>query len=389
MTTSYTSFFRAPRVSIAIAAIAFPLAFTAAAQNFASASLPNAPSFLQAATAQSVPSAEAHARIRGLVSDVAGALVPGATIKLEEDGKAAHLTEKPTSGELASQHKPLRETTSDSAGEFEFVDLPAGSYRARITAKGLEPFLTERIDLAAGQHFELPNVALLVATAGTAIDVYATSAQVADAELKLETHQRVLGLAPNFYESFVWNAAPLNTRQKFYLATKSRTDPFILVPTAIIAGVETAHDTFPGWGQDAPSYGKRFAAANGDALFGRFLGYAIFPSIFHQDPRYFYMGPAQPTKSRIWHAISSGIITRGDNGHLQPAYSHILGNGAAGALSTLYHPAGNSAGSLAGRNMGIGIGGNAVEGLFREFVLDHLTHNVPGYAKGKPADEPK
>ena len=389
MTTPHTPSLKAPHFAIAFVAMASLAAATASAQNVASASLPNGPSFLQAAATQIVPAAEATARIRGLVSDVAGALVPGATVKLEEESKAARLTEKLASGIPAPAYKPLREATADSAGEFEFRDLPAGTYRALITAKGLEPFLTARIELAPGQHFELPNVALLVAATGTTVSVYATSVEVADAELKLETHQRVLGLAPNYYESFVWNAAPLNTRQKFYLATKSRTDPFIIIPTAIRAGIETGRDTYPGWGQDAPSYAKRFAAGYGDALFGRFIGGAIFPSIFHQDPRYFYMGPAQPTSARFWHAVSAGVIARGDNGHLQPNYSHILGNAAAGALSTVYHPAGTSAGDLAARNALFGVAGGALQGLFREFVLSRFTHNVPGYAKGKPADDPK
>jgi hypothetical protein len=386
MTTNQVPFPRYPQVfSVGLVVAVLLLSFTpkAPAQSLA---LPNAPSFLQAATPQnSNPEATAH--IRGTVIDVSGALVPGAIIKLEEKKSKAGDISKP--GDLEDLYTPLRQATADAGGEFDFRELPSGTYRALITAPGLESFLTERIDLAPGQHFELPNIALPVANAGTAVNVYATSVQVADAELKLETHQRVLGLAPNYYESFVWNAAPLNTRQKFYLASKSRTDPFIIIPTAIRAGIETGRDTFPGWGQDTASFGKRFAAGYGDALFGRFIGGAIFPSIFHQDPRYFYMGTAQPTSARIRHAISSGVIARGDNGHLQPNYSHILGNAAAGALSTVYHPAGTSAGSLAARNAIFGVAGGAIQGLFREFVLNRFTHNVPGYAKGKPADEPR
>jgi hypothetical protein len=66
-----------------------------------------------------------------------------------------------------------------------------------------------------------------------------------------------------------------------------------------------------------------------------------------------------------------------------------MGNAAAGALSTVYHPAGTSAASLAGRNALYGVAGGALQGLIREFIFPHFTHNVPGYAKGKPADEPK
>ncbi len=347
------------------------------------ATLPDAPSASIAATDAPV---DTTAKIQGTVVDASGALVPGATVKLELNEGHGFLGDAPKPGELEKLYKPMGETVSDSGGRFEFTGLAPGIYRVLISAKGLEPFLSKRIPLLAGQHFEMPETALLVADTSMSVTVYATSEQVAEAELKLETQQKVLGVLPNFYTSFVYNAAPLNTRQKFKLAYKSRTDPFVFVSAAITAGIETGRDTFPDWGQDAPSYFKRYAAAYGDALFGRFLGSAIFPSIFRQDPRYFYMGPAQPKKKRLLHALSAGIIARGDNGRPQPNYSHIAGNAAAGALSTVYHPADHSAGSLALDNALIGIAGGAVQGLVREFVLKPFTHKVPPYANGKTAE---
>ena len=327
--------------------------------------------------------ADRNAKIVGTVVDASGALVPGATVKLELNEGHGFLSDAPKPGDLEALYKPLAETTSDSGGKFEFDGLTPGIYRVLISAKGLQPFLSKRMTLLAGQHYELPDTALLVADTGMSVTVYATSEQVAEAELKLETQQRVLGIVPNFYTSFVYNAAPLNTRQKFKLAYKSRSDPWNFAVAGIVAGIETAHDTFPSWGQDTPSYFKRYAAAYGDALFGRFIGSALFPSVFHQDPRYFYMGPSQPKKKRILHALSAGVIARGDNGRLQPNYSHIAGNAAAGALSTVYHPADHTAGQLALDNALIGIAGGAVQGLVREFVLKPFTHKVPAYANGQ------
>ena len=100
------------------------------------------------------------------------------------------------------------------------------------------------------------------------------------------------------------------------------------------------------------------------------------------------MGPANPTRKRFFHALQAGVIVRGDNGHLQPNYSHIAGNAAAGAISSVYHPASNSAGDLALTNALIGIGGTAVQCLIREFLWSHHTSKVPAYAKGKTAALP-
>ena len=334
------------------------------AQNFAN--LPDAPSALQDAGP-----AQGSGAISGVVSDIAGALVPNASIKLQDKA-----------------HTTLRETTSDAAGSFTFAKLPPGIYTVLISAKGLETFLSEPVTLKANVRFELPVISLPVAATNTSVDVAANSVEVADMELHVETEQRVLAVFPNYYTSFVFNAAPLNTRQKFRLSLKATLDPVAFITPAIVAAFEQADDTYPGWSTDTAGYFKRYWADFGDAFVGRNLGSGLFPTIFKQDPRYFYMGPSQPLKRRLWHAISAGIIARGDNGHLQPNYSHILGNASAGALSSVYHPASNSAQSLAADDALFGIGGTAVQCLLREFILSHITTHVPDYMKRKPAEPP-
>jgi hypothetical protein len=363
----------APRRLIAFAMFAL-LAAASASTLFAqqtliaiATNLPEAPSALIAQEAPH-PQAAIPGAISGTVSDIRGGLIPGAAITLTEKG---HATE--------------RKIVSDSEGNFTFADVPPGSYTVVIASPGLETFQSPLILLRPGEKYELPDIALPIASASTTVNVVMTQSQVADEELKIETTQRVFAIFPNFYTSFLWNAAPLNTRQKFKLSLRATTDPVAFVTAGIVAGIEQADNTFPGYGDDAASYGKRYAAAYGDALLGRTIGSAIFPSIFHQDPRYFYMGPASPTRARLKHALLAGLVARGDNGRWQPNYSHIAGNAAAGALSSVYHPASNSAGSLAAANALIGIGGGAFQGLIREFLWDHFTSKVPSYAKGKPA----
>jgi len=328
--------------------------------------LPDAPTMQDTAHPQTTTALSGT--VSGTVTDIGGALVPGAQIKLLQKG-----------------HPEPRLTTSDSGGNFTFAGVEPGSYTVEIIAPGLESFLSPAINLRPGEKYELPAIGLPVATANTSVDVFATSTEVAEQELKAETQQRVLGVIPNFYTSFLWNAAPLNTRQKFKLSFRATTDPAVFVTTALVAGIEQANNTFPEYGDDAEAYGKRYGAAFGDAFIGRTLGSAVFPSIFRQDPRYFYMGPANSMPKRIKHALLAGLIARGDNGKWQPNYSHVLGNASAGAISTLYHPDTNGAGDLAFRNALIGIAGGGFQALIREFVWPHITTKVPKYAKGKTA----
>jgi len=361
---------RAPHIALTLALMLWPGTMTAhrlAAQSMAALPLPDAPSFALQAAAQP----ESSARVQGMVTDAHGGLVPRASVTLERTGQSR-----------------LLETTSDDAGHFLFLNVAAGSYTLLVAAPELKTYLSAPFTVQPGEHLELPGIALGIATATTSVEVSANSPEVAEQELHLEEQQRVFGVLPNFYTSYVWNAAPLTTRQKFKLSLHASTDPFSILGFAIVAEIETSNDTFPSWGRDAPSYGKRFGAAFGDALFSRQLDSAFFPAIFHQDPRYFYMGPAQPGKKRLWHALTNGIFARGDNGGTEINFSHLLGNAGAGALSSLYHPASDSAGKLALDNTLLRIGGDAAQGFVREFVLDHLHHNKASFANGETAPAP-
>lgn len=304
---------------------------------------------------------ENDARITGAVSDSTGALVPGAVVTLREEGKTA----------------PNRTVNSDNEGRFTFTGLPAGEYTLDISAPGLERLEWPRITLRAGEHHEVPDIALPVARNNEEVSVTVTRKDLATEELKIEEHQRVFGVFPNFYTSFQPNAAPLDTVQKFSLAAHATLDPVAFGTTGIVAGIEQLHNTFPDYGKGPAGYGKRYGAAYGDAFIGKFIGSALLPSVFRQDPRYFYMGTGT-NAARARHAILSSVLAKHDNnGRWEPNYSHILGNAAAGAISTLYHPDSNGTGELAARNALIGVAGGAAVNLVREFLLKPFTHGLP------------
>ncbi len=205
--------------------------------------------------------------------------------------------------------------------------------------------------------------------------------EVAAEQIKAEEKQRVLGIVPNFYISFVSDAAPMTTKQKFSLATKDFLDWTTFVGAGLTAGVQQANNSYKGYGQGAAGYGKRYAASFGDELFTNYFSHAIYPSLFHQDPRYYYQGSGT-IKSRALHAASFAIITRNDKGKNVPNYSYFLATMTAGALSNLYYPHADRGANLVFTNAAIGIAGRAGGTILREFILKHVTTNVPG--DGKP-----
>lgn len=335
--------------------------------------LPDAPGFQGVAPApqatlatQAVtPSSAGSSSISGVVLDIGGAMVGGAKVTLIGPGDNEE-----------------RVAASDSKGEFTFLGISPGNFKITVTSLGLEPFASSDIVLRAGETRELPQVVLAIATSSSDVRVTATEDDVAVAEIKAAEKQRVFGVIPNFYSSYIWNAAPLRPKLKYELAIRSVTDPVTFLGSAGTAGVEQALNTFPGYGSGPGAYAKRFGAAYTDTVLSRMLGSAIFPSFFHQDPRYFYKGKGT-IPSRAVYAIERTFITRGDNGHSQFNYSHLLGNFATAGISTFYHAPGDRTASLAIRNGFIITGGNAAINLVREFLLNRLTSKLPDYPQGK------
>jgi hypothetical protein len=330
-----------------------------------SSSLPDAPqpqSGQQSSLEQPL-SAEGSASVAGIVLDVSGAAVPGAKVSLtHRDGTQ------------------LRTLISGATGEFAFTKLPASSYLIIVNVKGFAPFTSAEFAVTAQQSYEVPKISLSVATADTEVTVRPTDVVAAE-QIKAEEKQRFIGVIPNFYISYVHDPAPMTTKQKFSLASHDTFDPVSLIGVGLAAGIEQANNTYAGYGEGAAGYGKRFAAKFGDGRTSDFLSHAVFPSLFHQDPRYFYQGTGS-VKSRMLHAASFAIITRSDSGKPMPNYSYFLGDIGSGALSNLYYPHADRGIGLVFTNAAIGIAGKAGGTIIREFFSKRITTNVP--SDGKP-----
>jgi hypothetical protein len=323
----------------------------------------------QAAAAGSAGPA-APATIEGTVTDTNGGVVEGARVILSG--------EKPGDQRVAE---------SGSNGQFVFLGLPADNFKLTVSAPGMGTVVSPQIVLGAGQTRFLPAMVLPVNAGITEVRVVGNQKQIeeeeAEEDMHIEESQRVLGVIPNFYSSFDWNAPPLNARQKFHLAFRSEIDPITFVGAAAIAGGEEYKGIYPGYGTGFSGFGKHFAAQYANDFDSRMIGSALLPSLFHQDPRYFYKGTGT-IRSRTLYAIKSAFICRGDNGKPEFDFSHIVGDFAAGTLSNLYYPESNEGKTLVFTNGLIEIAGEAGTNLVREFVLRGLTTHVPGSSARKP-----
>lgn len=273
-----------------------------------------------------------------------------------------------------SESSPLVADT-DQEGQFSFANVAPGSFQLSITATDFKPATISDV-LKPGEYHTVSAIELVLAPVVTQVVVKPQSV-IAQEQVKQEEQQRVLGIVPNFYVTYLPDPAPLNSHQKFQLAWKSTVDPVTLGLVAAIAGIEQADGQYSGFGTGAEGYAKRYGASYADVAIGTFLGSAVLPAVFKQDPRFFYKADGS-ARQRLYYAIAAAVICKGDNGRWQPNYSSILGNLGAGAISNLYYPSQDRNGAaLTFESAAIGVGATAAANVLQEFVLPKLTFKFP------------
>lgn len=322
------------------------------------------------------PDQQLPGNISGTVVDRTGAVVAGARVRLKRPGLSPNQ-------QSPNQPSPNREVLTGDNGQFSFSNISPGPFQLTTTSAGFAAQPSSGV-LQPGQTFIVPPIVLEVATALTEVRVGLSPIEVAQEQVQEEEKQRVLGFIPNFYVSYEPHPAPLNSKQKFSLAWKTVVDPVSFGLIGVIAGIQQSQNEFSGYGRGAQGYGKRYGASYANLVSGTFIGSAILPSLFKQDPRYFYKGTGTK-RSRILYALANAVVCKGDNGNWQPNYSSILGNLAAGAISNLYYPAADRDGvRLTFEGGAIGIGATAGANLIQEFLIRKLTRNVPNNDPPKP-----
>jgi hypothetical protein len=312
----------------------------------------------EAPASQRVSDEQSRGSISGRIVGPTGVAIAGATVSLSREDQSLN-----------------QDVQSDDDGRFSVANLAAGPFRLTVTSPD---FAAQTLlgNLRPGESYVVPQIALAIATEVTEVRVVPSQAEVAEEQVKEQEKQRALGFIPNFYVSYVPDAAPLAPKQKFGLAWKTMIDPVTFGLTGAIAGVQQARNDFSGYGQGAEGYAKRYGAAYAGSVSGTLIGGAILPALFKQDPRYFYKGTGSK-RSRVLYAMKNSVMCKGDNGNWQVNYSGIIGGLAAGGISNLYYPEKDRNGvGLTFENALIGIGATAAANILQEFVVRKLTPHV-------------
>lgn len=296
---------------------------------------------------------QAHALVSGVVKDVGGTPVSGATVVL--DGPAGF----------------TRTAVTDEDGEYEFEGLAAGRYTISVKAEGLADG-SAVVQVPGSGEVLVPGFALKLAMVNAEVTAVSQT-ELAEIQIKQEETQRVLGIVPNFYVAYDPNTVGMTQGQKFQLAGRTLIDPMTFVGAGFGAGINQATRTPVQWGQNWAGFGQRYGAQMVGALAGTGLSGYLFPAIFHQDPRYFYKGTGTK-RERTWWALKQVFEQKSDKGKWEPAWSNTLGDLAAStATEAVYPHADVNWVSSTAESFGINLAGEAFGNLMEEFVVPKLT----------------
>lgn len=189
---------------------------------------------------------------------------------------------------------------------------------------------------------------------------------------KREQSQRILGVAPQFGMTSRMNAPPLTTGQKFHLFLKSSFDPFEYAAAGFQAGLAQATNEFPGYGQGAAGYGKRYGASIADQVSSNFFSNFFYPTLLKEDPRYFRLGEGSVTH-RMFYSLAQEFVCHTDKGGRAFNWSNVLGAFTSGTLSNAYYPSTDRGAGLTASRSAIALAYGSAGGLIDEFWTD--IHN--------------
>jgi hypothetical protein len=190
-----------------------------------------------------------------------------------------------------------------------------------------------------------------------------------DSSAQPSGHDKMFGIMPAYgIVEAGMQPPPLTTGQKFKLAVQYL-NPYTFAFVAVEAGVNQARNTPSEYGQGAEGYGKRYGAGFADGLTDGLFVTGVYPSLLHQDPRYYRLGEGGFSR-RTWYAATRILVTKQDSGRDAFNYSEVLGSFSSSALAVTYYPRSQRNFSDVAERAGVQFAFDAGFKLLKEFYPD-------------------
>jgi hypothetical protein len=200
--------------------------------------------------------------------------------------------------------------------------------------------------------------------------------------------KRIFGIIPNYRSSpSLKNYAPITVKEKFKIASQDSFDRGTIALAAAFAGEGMLAHSDPSFGQGVAGYSRYFGTAYSDFVIGNFMTEGIYPTILHQDPRYFRKGHGSGL-SRLGYAAGQIFWTHNDNGTTGLNYSELAGNATAVAIGLSYYPDDRNVGDAVSQ-WGTQIAVDMASNILKEFWPDmerklHRKHHEESFKTSVP-----
>jgi hypothetical protein len=150
--------------------------------------------------------------------------------------------------------------------------------------------------------------------------------------------KRILGIIPNFRAVSTDEKLPPETvKDKFMSATEDSFDYSSIFIPAVIAGFNMHERSTPQFHEGAAGYARYFWHSAVDQTSENYMVEFIFPTVTHEDSRYYTLGRGGFVK-RTGYALSRAVITRSNSGTEVFNIGEVFGAGASAGISNLYYP---------------------------------------------------
>lgn len=189
--------------------------------------------------------------------------------------------------------------------------------------------------------------------------------QSATSDSATKESKRLFWIIPNYRTApTIKDFEPITPKEKFKIAGEDAFDRGTIGLAAIFGGVGQLSNSDRSFGQGGAGYGRYFGTAYGDLVIGDYMTEGVFPSLLHQDPRYFRKGSGG--WSRLGYAMGQIFWTHTDSAKGQFNYSELLGNSAATAIGIAYYPDNRTASEAVSR-LGTQLAVDMASNVLKEF----------------------
>jgi hypothetical protein len=196
--------------------------------------------------------------------------------------------------------------------------------------------------------------------------------------------KRILGVMPNYRAVSAGAIPPPPTpKEAFKVATENSFDYSAFVFVGVTSLLAEGTNTHTQLGKGVGGYWGYYWRGYLDKTDGNYMVDFVFPSVFHQDERYYAKSEGEGTIwNRAFYAATRILITPNYHGHNSFNGAEVVGRGVSQAISLSYYPSQTQTLGGYSEKYAYALGRDALTNVFREFWPDISYHLRRHHPKG-------